>query len=105
MKYVIWGAGLRGGRLFRHLKKDDVIAFVDKSTEKIGSSFCEKEIISLEEYIGNKNFCETILVIAHTFEQKAVDELEARGFKRYMKLSVSFKGNILVLIYVNILKR
>ena len=87
MKYVIWGAGLRGGRLFRHLKKDDVIAFVDKSTEKIGSSFCEKEIISLEEYIGNKNFCETILVIAHTFEQKAVDELEARGFKRYMKLS------------------
>lgn len=87
MKYVIWGAGLRGRRLFRHLKKDDVVAFVDKSTEKIGSCFCGKKVISLEEYIGNKKFCETILVIAHTFEQKAVDELETHGIKRYMKLS------------------
>lgn len=87
MKYVIWGAGLRGGRLFRHLKNGDVIAFADKSAEKIGSCFCGKEVVSLEEYIQNKKFRETILVITHTFEQKAVDELETRGIKSYMKLS------------------
>ena len=46
MKYVIWGAGLRGGRLFRHLKNDDVIAFVDKSVERVGSHIYGKEIIS-----------------------------------------------------------
>lgn len=87
MRYVIWGAGLRGGRLFRHLKNDDVIAFMDKSAEKIGSYFCGKKVISLEEYIADKKFSGTILAIAHTFEQQAVAELEAHGIKSYMKLS------------------
>lgn len=87
MRYVIWGAGLRGRRLFGHLKSDDVIAFVDKSTEKIGSCFCGKQVVSLEEYITNKEFSGTMLVIAHTFEQSAADELEMRGIKCYMKLS------------------
>lgn len=87
MKYVIWGAGLRGKRLFRHLKSDDVIAFADKSADKIGSCIYGKEIISLDEYIKNRKYKETILVIAHTFEQEAVDELEGCGIKNYMKLS------------------
>lgn len=87
MRYVIWGAGLRGRRLFGHMKSDDVIAFVDKSPEKIGSCFCGKQVVSLEEYITNKKFSGTILVIAHTFEQSAVDELEKSGIKSYMKLS------------------
>lgn len=87
MRYVIWGAGLRGGRLFRHLKSDDVIAFVDKSAEKIGSCFCGKKVISLEEYITDKKFSGTIIAIAHTFEQQAVEELKTRGIKCYMKLS------------------
>lgn len=87
MKYVIWGAGLRGGRIYRHLKSDDVVAFVDKNVEKIGSHFYGKRVISLNEYIKNEEFGETILVIAHTFEQEAVDELESYSIKNYMKLS------------------
>lgn len=87
MKYVIWGAGLRGGRLFRHLKNDDVIAFVDKSVEKVGSHIYGKEIISLDEYLRDKRYEKTMLVIAHSFEQGAVDELQRLGVRRYMKLS------------------
>lgn len=85
MKYVIWGAGSRGGRLYRHLKKEDVIAFVDKDSDKIGKFYYEKEIISLNEYIDK--YRDAILVITHTFEKKAIEELERLGIKTYMCLS------------------
>lgn len=85
MRYVIWGAGLRGRRLFGHLKEEDVAAFVDKSSDKIGSSFCGKKVISLDEYAKHCN--EAILVIAHTFEENAAKELESLGIKNYMRLS------------------
>ena len=32
MKYVIWGAGIRGTRLFAHLGEENVIAFVSSYT-------------------------------------------------------------------------
>ncbi len=85
MKYVIWGAGLRGRRLLSHLKSDDVIAFVDRNDQKVGGYFCGKEVISLEEYAGL--YRDTILIIAHTFEKKAVEELKALGIGSFMCLS------------------
>lgn len=84
MKYVIWGASIRGGRLFRHLK-EDVIAFVDKSSDKIGKFYCGKEIISLHKYI--EEYRNAIIIITHTFEQNAVEELESMGVESYMRLS------------------
>lgn len=87
MKYVIWGAGKNGKRLFRHLKKEDVIAFVDVSQEKIGGKYCEKEVISIEEYTRRKQYKNTILVIAHTFKEEAVAQLKELGVKNYMLLS------------------
>lgn len=45
-------AGSRGRRLFRHLKEEeDVVAFVDKSTDKIEKFYCGKRVISLDKYI------------------------------------------------------
>lgn len=85
MKYVIWGAGSRGERLFRHLKEDDVVAFVDKNSDKIGKFYYGKEIISLNKYI--EKYKNAIIVITHTFEQKAIDELESMGVYSYMRLS------------------
>ena len=84
MKYVIWGAGLRGRRLLSHLKSDDVIAFVDRNDQKVGGYFCGKEVISLEEYAGL--YRDTILIIAHTFEKKAVEELKSLGIGSFMCL-------------------
>ena len=85
MKYVIWGAGQRGGRLFRQLQPADVMAFVDKSEEKAGASFYGKKVISLEEYA--EQYRDSILVITHTFEETAVRELETMGIQSYMRLS------------------
>lgn len=85
MKYVIWGAGSRGERLFKHLKEEDVVAFADKSTDKIGKTYYGKEIISLDKYI--EIYSNAIIIISHTFELKAIEELEGRGVKSYMRLS------------------
>lgn len=85
MKYVIWGAGLRGRRLFSHLDKNDIFAFVDKNEQKIGTFFCEKKVISLDDYL--EKFKGTMLVISHTFEEKAMDELRHMGIETYMRLS------------------
>ncbi len=85
MKYVIWGAGLRGKRLFYHLRSEDVLAFVDKNVEKEGKMFCGKEIISLEKYISNYSMA--IIIIAHVFEDESVEELKEKGINRYMKSS------------------
>lgn len=85
MRYVIWGAGSRGERLFRHLKQEEVVAFVDKSCEKIGNFFCGKEVISLEQYA--KQYRDSILVITHTFEEEAIRELKEMGIVSYMRLS------------------
>lgn len=35
----IWGAGDKGGRIFRHLEEDEVVAFVDTNINKIGGNF------------------------------------------------------------------
>lgn len=85
MKYVIWGAGLRGERLFKHLNREEVVAFVDKSSEKIGTFFCGKRVISLEQYA--KQYRDSILVITHTFEYEGIEELKEMGIASYMRLS------------------
>lgn len=51
MKYVIWGAGIRGTRLFAHLGEENVIAFVDKNINM--ETYCGKPVIDIEEYINN----------------------------------------------------
>ena len=50
MKYVIWGAGIRGTRLFAHLGEENVIAFVDKNINM--ETYCGKPVIDIEEYIN-----------------------------------------------------
>ena len=53
MKYVIWGVGIRGTRLFAHLGEENVIAFVDKNRNM--ETYCGKPVIDIEEYINNYN--------------------------------------------------
>lgn len=50
IKFIIWGAGDRGNRIFYHIGKDNVIAFIDSNKEKIGSLYNGKRIISYEQY-------------------------------------------------------
>ena len=37
----IWGAGENGRRIFFHICSENVIAFIDNNSHKIGNYFCE----------------------------------------------------------------
>ena len=63
MKYVIWGAGIRGTRLFAHLGEENVIAFVDKKQlvkiKNFDVNNKEKEqLIELGIYVNDDSICE-----------------------------------------------
>ncbi len=49
-KYVIWGAGIRGSRLQRSLGDERVVAYIDRNSEKWGTSYLGKTVIGFEEY-------------------------------------------------------
>ena len=47
LRYVIFGAGMAGERVFAQLKHDaDIIAFVDNSTEKVGTEKCGRPVVA-----------------------------------------------------------
>ena len=47
LRYVIFGAGMAGERVFAQLKRDaEIIAFVDNSTDKVGTEKCGRPVIS-----------------------------------------------------------
>ncbi len=50
MRYVIWGTGKKGGRLFELLKSERVLAFIDGDVSKQGQYFEKKDILSYESY-------------------------------------------------------
>lgn len=85
MKYVIWGAGERGERVFSHLDKAEVFAFIDSNTTKVGQSFCGKKIISLEEY--ERNYKECYIIISYSHEDEITRVLKSRGINRYFLLT------------------
>ena len=83
MKYVIWGAGIRGTRLFAHLGEENVIAFVDKNINM--ETYCGKLVIDIEEYINNYN--EFFIIISFVHEQEGINILKQYGCENYLLLS------------------
>lgn len=83
MKYVIWGAGIRGTRLFAHLGEENVIAFVDKNINM--ETYCGKPVIDIEEYINNYN--EFFIIISFVHEQEGINILKQYGCENYLLLS------------------
>jgi hypothetical protein len=85
MKYVIWGAGERGRRIFPHIGEDNVIAFIDVNSEKIGNLYLGKQIISFDKY--KELYSEFYIVISYSHEEEVVDLLVKNGIYRYFLLS------------------
>lgn len=85
MKYIIWGAGDRGKRIFYHIGSDDVVAFIDTSLEKIGTEYCGKEVISLDVY--ELQYYKYPIVIAYIGEAKGIEILNNRRIRNYFLLS------------------
>ena len=85
MKYVIWGAGERGARLFPHLKKEEVVAFIDNNLEKVGKEYLGKKIISFEEYKHEYKDC--WIIISIMYENIIEDILLNSNIAHYFLLS------------------
>lgn len=85
MKFIIWGAGIRGERVYRRLGPERVEAFLDTNHERLDKMFCGKKIISLDEY--EKDYSNFLIIIAFLHEDEGVYELEKRGIDTYLLLS------------------
>lgn len=85
MKYVIWGAGERGERIFPHLDEKEVLAFIDSNTSRMGQSFCSKKVISLEEY--EKQYRDCFIIISYSHEDEIIDILKDHAIDRYFLLT------------------
>lgn len=84
MKFIIWGAGERGKRIFPHIGNENVLAYVDIDISKQGKLFNGKKIISYEEY---KRLYLGVFIILSTHESDVIKILEVDGIKSYLKMS------------------
>lgn len=62
LRFVIWGAGLRGKTIAKILGSEKILAFVETDIELIGKTYLEKPIISAIEY--EKYYTDYFLVIS-----------------------------------------
>lgn len=82
MKFVIWGAGERGKRIYKQLSDKYVVAFIDRNIEKkIGGI----PTISLDEYL--QKWRQYPIIISFENEQIGVETLEQIGIDYYFRLT------------------
>ena len=85
MKYIIWGAGEKGKRIFFHLNEEDVEAFIDTDENKVGKYYCGKKVISFEEY--KKTYFDCYIIISFLCESKGIELLEENNIYKYFLLT------------------
>lgn len=85
MKYLIWGAGVRGARILPHIGPDMVEAYIDVDKDKVGKEYLGKKIISFNEYL--EEFKECYIIISCQHEQEIIDILEEKKVYRYFLLT------------------
>ena len=81
MKYVIWGAGFYGERVFNILTSNSVIAFIDNDKNKQGNYIFNKPIITFEKYM--KEYFEYPMVISTLRYKEIVSFLQEQNFYNY----------------------
>ena len=92
MEYVIFGAGHRGEIIAHILGDTRVIAFIDSKSEKIGTTFCGKKVISYLEY--KEKYRQNVIVVSPVMGDD-IEELLQRDCICYFALDecpVEFMG-------------
>ncbi len=77
MNYVIWGAGNKGEKVYKILKKNHVAAFIDSDETRWGDMYCGVKIISFEEYI--QSYQNHLIIVSMVKYTEIVDELNRRS--------------------------
>lgn len=70
IKYVIYGAGIRGRGLYEYLGEENVAAFIDSDSEKIGKTFCGKPIVGIEDY--KERYAQCFIIISVFFDRMSI---------------------------------
>ena len=84
MKFVVWGAGLRGQRILPHIR-EYVIAFIDSDETKIGTTIDNIPIISYDEY--KEKYINYYIIISYSREDEIIELLEKNNNSRYLRMS------------------
>ncbi len=85
MRYVIWGAGARGKRIYCYLEKEDIVAFIDNDKTKQGTQYCGKPVISLARYL--REYSECYIIISNLRENEVVEKLKENHISRFFLMS------------------
>lgn len=93
MEFIIYGAGYRGERLLRCLGSDRVKAFIDSDPNKQRHEFCNRPIISMEQY-GNSYLIFPIIISPSnsTSIRKVLDRKKVRHYSVLSELPSEFAG-------------
>ena len=84
MKFVIWGSGKCGEKVYTLLGNDLIAAFIDSQTSKHGKYYLGKPILAFEEY--RKSFADYEIIVAlFSYEQaeQVVHMLSMYGITSY----------------------
>ena len=69
-KYIIWGAGFRGEKLFSVLTSKRVMAFIDNDLNKIGT---KKNGIPIIDFTTYYNYYQNVFIIISVTEYKKIE--------------------------------
>lgn len=84
MKFVIWGAGERGGRIAYHIKAENIVAFLDMDTNKVGTLCDGIEVIDFNMYLEKYS---DVCIVVSTHEEEVVPFLESQGIRNYFTMT------------------
>lgn len=92
-KVWLFGAGAFGSAALQHIGEENVLGFIDNNKLKIGTTFCNKSIISLSNYI-NEDKLDTIVISTDVRNAYYIaEQLELNKIDNYLVLYDIIKGN------------
>lgn len=83
IKYVIWGAGEYGRHAFNAVGEEYVEAFLDSNIQKVGTLYCNKEIIDFKQFINHYLKC--VLLVANKQVEECCKVAEEHNIYTYIK--------------------
>ncbi len=84
IKFVMWGYGIRGKRVYCRTGKQYINAIIDNDESKQGVTDDRIPIISFEQYL--KHYTQNIIIITMVQYEPVVDLLEKMGIYQYLLL-------------------
>lgn len=88
----LFGAGAFGLAAFQYIQEQNILGFIDNDEKKVGTVFCGKKIISLNDY-RNERYQDTIVISTDVRTAYYIaKQLELNEIKNYLVLYDIIKG-------------